>query len=95
MPTSPSSTSVGSGRAAAGGKSPVKGASGVRQRKPTGGGAGGAAPRVGSAGAATSWRFFTEDSPGFKVEPVPVLVMSIIYIVAIFLLHLWGKYSRG
>ncbi|RDD37111.1 Protein transport protein Sec61 subunit beta [Trichoplax sp. H2] len=75
QPTSPSSTSVGSGRAAAGGKSPVKGASGVRQRKPTGGGAGGAAPRVGSAGAATSWRFFTEDSPGFKVEPVPVLVM--------------------
>jgi protein transport protein SEC61 subunit beta len=41
------------------------------------------------------WRFYTDDSPGIKVGPVPVLVMSLLFIAAVFLLHIWGKYTRG
>ncbi|TPP39731.1 putative sec61 protein translocation complex beta subunit, partial [Fasciola gigantica] len=39
--------------------------------------------------------FYSEDSPGIKVGPVPVLVMSLCYIVSVFLLHFWGKYTRS
>ena len=27
--------------------------------------------------------------------PVPVLVMSLIFIASVFMLHIWGKYTRG
>jgi hypothetical protein len=27
--------------------------------------------------------------------PVPVLVMSLIFIASVFVLHIWGKYTRG
>ena len=33
------------------------------------------------------WRFYTEDLPGLKVGPVPVLVMSLLFIVSVFMLH--------
>ena len=26
--------------------------------------------------------------------PVPVMVMSVLFIASVFLLHIWGKYSR-
>ncbi|KAF7249481.1 hypothetical protein EG68_08922 [Paragonimus skrjabini miyazakii] len=39
--------------------------------------------------------FYSEDSPGIKVGPVPVLVMSLCFIVSVFLLHFWGKYTRS
>ncbi|WP_395239480.1 SEC61-beta family protein [Salmonella sp. s54412] len=41
------------------------------------------------------WKFYTEDSPGLKVGPVPVLVLSLLFIASVFLLHIWGKYNRG
>merc|ERR1711911_249440 len=44
------------------------------------------------------WRnvkFYTDDSPGVKVGPVPVLVMSLLFIASVFLLHIWGKYTRS
>lgn len=65
---------------------------GVRQRK--------AAPAARSRPGATGgnsagvWRFYTEDSPGLKVGPVPVLVMSLIFIASVFMLHIWGKYTK-
>ncbi|VDO94969.1 unnamed protein product [Soboliphyme baturini] len=40
------------------------------------------------------WRFYTDDSPGIKIGPVPVLVMSLVFIASVFMLHIWGKYSR-
>lgn len=40
------------------------------------------------------WRFYTEDSPGLKIGPVPVLMMSLIFIASVFLLHIYGKYAR-
>merc|ERR1712142_280844 len=41
------------------------------------------------------WRFYTDDSPGIKVGPVPVLVMSLLFIACVFMLHIWGKYNRA
>merc|ERR1712029_824869 len=36
------------------------------------------------------WRFYSDDSPGIKVGPVPVLVMSLLFIACVFMLHIWG-----
>merc|ERR1711971_832235 len=41
------------------------------------------------------WRFYTDDSPGIKVGPVPVLVMSLLFIACVFMLHIWGKFNRA
>ncbi|XP_046859600.1 protein transport protein Sec61 subunit beta-like [Xenia sp. Carnegie-2017] len=93
MVQSSSSTSVG------GSKSPSKGlakpsSSGgqTRQRKGT---SGATARRPTTAGGGGMWKFYTEDSPGLKVGPVPVLVLSLLFIASVFLLHIWGKYNRN
>ena len=31
----------------------------------------------------------------FHRGPVPVLVMSLLFIASVFMLHIWGKYTRG
>jgi len=96
-----SNTNVGAGsprdRVAAGG-----GGGQVRQRKAGSGGArsaGGSsstvAARPGGAVSGGMWRFYTDDSPGVKVGPVPVLVMSLLFIACVFMLHIWGKYNRA
>ncbi|XP_069698406.1 protein transport protein Sec61 subunit beta [Periplaneta americana] len=96
MPAAPSSTSVG-----AGSRSPTKAvapraASGgtVRQRKAAPSSAA-ARNRTTGAGSGGMWRFYTDDSPGIKVGPVPVLVMSLLFIASVFMLHIWGKYTRS
>lgn len=58
------------------------------------GGGGGGAARTG-AGSGGMWRFYTEDSSGVKIGPVPVLVMSLVFIASVFMLHIWGKYTRA
>ncbi|XP_037085753.1 protein transport protein Sec61 subunit beta-like [Pollicipes pollicipes] len=97
MPAPASATSVGGG-----GRSPNKGMS-----RPAGGGrhgtsaqAGGrrrrTAKRTTGAGSGGMWRFYTDDSPASKCDgPVPVLVMSLLFIASVFMLHIWGKYTRG
>jgi len=66
------------------------------------------------------WKFYSEDSPGVKVNsisfcpqnciqvnvydftkynfnkigPVPVLVLSLMFIGSVFIMHIWGKYNR-
>ncbi|KAL5006187.1 hypothetical protein ScPMuIL_017345 [Solemya velum] len=96
MPASASATNVGSGGRSPSSKSVAPrsgGGSTVRQRK---------APAAGAARKATTggsgagmWRFYTEDSPGIQVGPVPVLVMSLLFIASVFMLHIWGKYTRA
>ena len=54
-------------------------AAGGRTRAPTNG--------------ADHWSMYTEDTPGLKVGPVPVLVMSLVLIASVFLLHIWGKFA--
>merc|ERR1712012_460152 len=66
------------------------GGGGARQRK----GASSGAVRTTRAGGTSSggiWRFYTDDSPGIKVGPVPVLVMSLLFIACVFMLHIWGN----
>ncbi|XP_068209532.1 protein transport protein Sec61 subunit beta [Palaemon carinicauda] len=96
MPASPSSTNVGSG-----GRSPSRT---VSVRSGAGGGGGGGstarqrrtATTTGRSAASTGgmWRFYTDDSPGIKVGPLPVLVGSLVFIATVFMLHIWGKYNR-
>ena len=100
MPVPASATSVGAGgrSPSGGGPSGRSGGGGggttLKQRKTAAGAA--SAPRGRSAGGAGSmWRFYTEDSPGLKVGPVPVLVMSLLFIASVFMLHIWGKYTRS
>lgn len=47
------------------------------------------------ANAGGMWHFYTDDSPGIKIGPVPVLVMSLVFILCVFMLHIWGKYTRA
>jgi protein transport protein SEC61 subunit beta len=78
---------------AAGPRSTASGGGSVRQRKSTAT----TRSRPGATGVGASagvWRFYTEDSPGLKVGPVPVLVMSLIFIASVFMLHIWGKYTK-
>ncbi|XP_040209282.1 protein transport protein Sec61 subunit beta [Rana temporaria] len=90
-----SSASVGaSGRSPSKAVSPRAAGSTVRQRKTTSSSAR-SAGRTTSAGTGGMWRFYTEDSPGLKVGPVPVLVMSLLFIASVFMLHIWGKYTRS
>uniref|UniRef100_A0A8C1CKC6 Protein transport protein Sec61 subunit beta n=1 Tax=Cyprinus carpio carpio TaxID=630221 RepID=A0A8C1CKC6_CYPCA len=67
----------------------------ARQRKAPSSGARSGGRSTASAGTGGMWRFYTEDSPGLKVGPVPVLVMSLLFIASVFMLHIWGKYTRS
>lgn len=31
----------------------------------------------------------------FSSGPVPVLIMSLVFIASVFMLHIWGKYTRA
>ncbi|XP_070583890.1 protein transport protein Sec61 subunit beta [Erythrolamprus reginae] len=91
----PSTTSVGaSSRSPSKAVAPRATGSTVRQRKNASCGTRNAG-RSTSAGTGGMWRFYTEDSPGLKVGPVPVLVMSLLFIASVFMLHIWGKYTRS
>lgn len=54
----------------------------------------GGASKARAGASNTMWRFYTDDSPGIKVGPVPVLIISLVFILCVFLLHIWGKYTR-
>nr|CAG4636743.1 EOG090X0RAK [Eubosmina coregoni]SVE70239.1 EOG090X0RAK [Eubosmina coregoni] len=102
MPSAPASaTSVGAGsrspKAGGGSAGPRAGAgSTVRQRKTTSSSTTTATrSRAGGTSSGGMWKFYTDDSPGVKVGPVPVLVMSLLFIASVFLLHIWGKYTRS
>jgi len=91
MPAPASATSVGSG-----GSSPRAGPSStLRQRKPQSSSSAAARPSRPAANSGGMWKFYTDDSPGFKVGPVPVLVMSMLFIFSVFVLHMYGKLTRG
>ncbi|KAF7488970.1 Protein transport protein Sec61 subunit beta [Sarcoptes scabiei] len=100
MPASPSSTTVGAGGRsprAMGGSGRASGGGGgtVRQRRVgTSSGSSGGRSRAAQNNAGM-WHFYTDDSPGIKVGPVPVLIMSLAFIASVFMLHIWGKYTRS
>ncbi|KAJ1645721.1 hypothetical protein IWQ61_010286 [Dispira simplex] len=39
-------------------------------------------------------RLYTDDAPGLKVDPVVVLVLSLVFIASVFCLHIYGKLTR-
>ncbi|CAH8534394.1 unnamed protein product [Schistosoma guineensis] len=86
----PTSSSASSKSATA---SPRGSAGGARQRKAPASSA--RRPVAPTAQKNPVFLFYSEDSPGIKVGPVPVLVMSLCFIVSVFLLHFWGKYTRS
>ncbi|CAG0884707.1 unnamed protein product [Darwinula stevensoni] len=95
MPVPSSSTTVGAGGRGTTksiGSRPSSGA--VRQRKTTSSASASRARATPAGGSGGMWRFYTDDSPGIKVGPVPVLVMSLLFIASVFMLHIWGKYTQ-
>uniref|UniRef100_A0A0N4ZNF3 Protein transport protein Sec61 subunit beta n=1 Tax=Parastrongyloides trichosuri TaxID=131310 RepID=A0A0N4ZNF3_PARTI len=62
----------------------------VRQRR-----SGGAATTSNARASNGGWRFYTDDAPGMKIGPVPVLVISLAFIFSVFVLHTWGKFTRS
>ncbi|KAG0171505.1 hypothetical protein DFQ28_001012 [Apophysomyces sp. BC1034] len=55
------------------------------------------APRGGVPGGSTSgmMRIYSDDSPGLRVDPVVVLVLSLTFIASVFGLHIVGKFLRA
>ena len=89
-----SATNVGAGSPRSARGSSGGGGGAARQRKGAGTSKAPAA-RAGGTSSGGMWRFYTDDSPGIKVGPVPVLVMSLLFIACVFMLHIWGKYNRA
>ncbi|KAI8872771.1 Pre protein translocase Sec Sec61-beta subunit [Ramicandelaber brevisporus] len=48
-----------------------------------------------TASTSTMMRLYSDDSPGLMVDPVVVLVMSLVFIGSVFVLHIWGRLTRG
>ncbi|PVU95570.1 hypothetical protein BB561_001736 [Smittium simulii] len=43
----------------------------------------------------TMMRLYSDDTPGLKVDPVVLMVMCLVFIASVFLLHLYGKFTRA
>ncbi|CDH54551.1 hypothetical protein RO3G_13110 [Lichtheimia corymbifera JMRC:FSU:9682] len=56
-----------------------------------------AASRGPMPGGSTSsmMRIYSDDSPGLRVDPVVVLVLSLTFIASVFGLHIVGKFLRA
>ncbi|CAN8101338.1 unnamed protein product [Discula destructiva] len=52
--------------------------------------------RAAGAGGSSSTmlRLYTDESPGLKVDPVVVLVLSLVFIFSVVALHIIAKISR-
>jgi protein transport protein SEC61 subunit beta len=52
--------------------------------------------RAAGAGGSTSTmlRLYTDEAPGLKVDPVVVLVLSIVFIFSVVALHIIAKVTR-
>ncbi|XP_006343448.1 protein transport protein Sec61 subunit beta-like [Solanum tuberosum] len=90
---STSSSTTRSGTAAPRGSAAAT--AGMRRRRlgaSSSGGGGNAV--VGSGNASNMLRFYTDDSPGLKISPTVVLVMSLCFIGFVTTLHVLGKFYR-
>ncbi|GFY39254.1 protein transport protein Sec61 subunit beta [Trichonephila inaurata madagascariensis] len=95
MPAPSSATSVGAGSRSPKSMAPRAGSSSTLKQRKTGASSSSGRTRASGSNSVGMWRFYTDDSPGIKVGPVPVLVMSLLFIASVFMLHIWGKYTRG
>jgi len=75
--------------------SPVaRGTPSARTKRPLSGSASAARPRAPANNAGSLLRWSTDDSPGLKIGPTVVLVISLLFIAFVVILHIWGKLSR-
>ncbi|KAJ2359356.1 Arf guanine nucleotide exchange factor sbh1 [Coemansia sp. RSA 2618] len=82
------SSAVKKGPVAAGDGPPRRGGSSASGR---GGNAGAKQVSRATGSTQTMMRLYTDDAPGLKVDPVVVLVLSLVFIASVFLLHIYGK----
>jgi protein transport protein SEC61 subunit beta len=70
-------------------------AAGLRKRTTQAGASTGStrAPAGSQGGTAGGFsvRLYNDASPGFKVGPYFVVMSSVVYLVAVILLHIWGR----
>jgi len=71
--------------------------SGLIRKRTTGGSSNASRPvsRAGGGSSSTMMKLYTDDAPGLKVDPVVVIVLSLAFIASVFLLHIYGKFTRG
>mmetsp|Transcript_52756 Transcript_52756/g.140785 ORF Transcript_52756/g.140785 Transcript_52756/m.140785 type:complete len:96 (+) Transcript_52756:47-334(+) len=48
-----------------------------------------------ASGGGGLMNFYTDDSPGLKVGPTTVLVMSLVFMAVVCSLHIMGKFRSG
>ncbi|CAG8746398.1 16_t:CDS:2, partial [Racocetra persica] len=44
--------------------------------------------------SSTMMKLYTDDAPGLKVDPVVVVVLALAFIGSVFILHIYGKFTR-
>ena len=54
-------------------------------------GAPAAAKQSGGGGLSSLFKFYTDDTPGIKVGPTTVLVMSLIFMASVVVMHILNK----
>ncbi|KAK6141936.1 hypothetical protein DH2020_024325 [Rehmannia glutinosa] len=68
---------------------------GMRRRRLGGGSSSGNSSALSSGGGSSNMlRFYTDDSPGLKISPTVVLIMSLCFIGFVTALHVIGKFYR-
>mmetsp|Transcript_12212 Transcript_12212/g.45435 ORF Transcript_12212/g.45435 Transcript_12212/m.45435 type:complete len:89 (-) Transcript_12212:1078-1344(-) len=70
---------------------PAGASSAVRRRGAGSGGGGGQGARTGQGNNMSMLRYYTDDSPGLKITPVVVLMMSVCFIAFVTMLHAVSK----
>ncbi|KAK4763020.1 hypothetical protein SAY86_008788 [Trapa natans] len=69
---------------------------GIRRRRLGGGSSTSGVSTTGGSGPGNNMlRFYTDESPGLKITPTAVLVMSVCFIGFVTALHVFGKLYRS
>ncbi|KAM7197800.1 Sec61beta family domain containing protein [Naviculisporaceae sp. PSN 640] len=100
--SSPASTPAGAGTARPSSPAPPGGARNVIRRRAAAdqkekiANARPSSTRAAGAGGSSSTmlRLYTDESPGLKVDPVVVLVLSLVFIFSVVALHIIAKITR-
>ncbi|GBC06485.1 hypothetical protein RclHR1_06880002 [Rhizophagus clarus] len=45
--------------------------------------------------SSTMMKLYSDDAQGLRVDPVVVIVLSLAFIGSVFILHIYGKFTRG
>ncbi|CAB5178637.1 unnamed protein product [Rhizophagus irregularis] len=45
--------------------------------------------------SSTMMKLYSDDAQGLRVDPVVVIVLALAFIGSVFILHIYGKFTRG